>query len=109
MASTRPKSERLLSEKPIAAIAAKVPMRETGTASSGMIDARQVCRKMITTRTTSSIASTRVWSTARIDSRVKPVVSKTIRYSSPGGNRSLSFSIVARTASEVSMELEPGS
>ena len=43
-----------------------------------------------------------------MDSRVKPVVSNAISYSSPGGNRSLSFFITAWTASEVSMEFEPG-
>ena len=54
MASTRPNSDSALIEKPNASITAKVPMSETGTASSGMIDARQVCRKRITTSTTSS-------------------------------------------------------
>ena len=37
MASTRPNSVRLFSEKPNAAITAKVPMSETGIATSGMI------------------------------------------------------------------------
>ena len=49
MASTNPNTERLLSEKPIAAIAAKVPINDTGTASNGMMDARQLCRKITTT------------------------------------------------------------
>ena len=35
----------------------KVPTSDTGTAASGMIAARQVCRKMMTTMTTSRMAS----------------------------------------------------
>src|SRR5438876_12445200 len=42
MASTRPKSDKLLMENPHASMTAKVPMSDTGTAASGMIDARQV-------------------------------------------------------------------
>ena len=52
-------------------MAAKVPTMETGTASSGMIEARQVCRNRITTSTTSSTASSRVWTTALMESRTK--------------------------------------
>ena len=63
----------MLSEKPIASITAKVPTSDTGTAMSGMIDARQVCRKTITTTTTSRIASNSVSTTARIESRTKTV------------------------------------
>src|SRR5207247_10555634 len=84
IASTNPNSERVFREKPIAAIAAKVPISDTGTASNGIMEARQLCRKITTTNTTSNIASTSVWNTALIDSRVKPVVSTTIRYSKPG-------------------------
>ena len=36
---------------------AKVPTSDTGTATMGMIEARQVCRKMRTTSTTSARAS----------------------------------------------------
>ena len=52
---------------------ANVPTSETGTATSGMIEARQVCRKTTTTMTTSRIASNSVSTTARIDSRTKIV------------------------------------
>jgi hypothetical protein len=48
---------------------AKVPTSDTGTATSGMIDARQVWRNSRTTITTSAIASKRVITTARIESR----------------------------------------
>ena len=69
MASTSPNSDSVLSEKPSASMTAKVPTSDTGTATSGMIDARQVCRNTITTMTTSRMASNSVSTTARIDSR----------------------------------------
>jgi hypothetical protein len=52
---------------------AKVPTSDTGTATSGMIEARHVCRNTTTTTTTSRIASTSVCATALIDSRTKTV------------------------------------
>ena len=79
MASTRPNSERLLMENPKAAMAANVPISDTGTATSGMMEARQFCRNSTTTSTTSSMASIRVWRTARMDSRMKAEVSKAMR------------------------------
>jgi hypothetical protein len=48
-------------------------MMDTGTASSGITDARQVCRKMITTSTTSSTASISVCTTFSIDVCTKRV------------------------------------
>ena len=69
IASTRPKSDSVLSEKPEISMTAKVPTSETGTATSGMIDARHVCRKSSTTTTTSAIASNSVMTTARMESR----------------------------------------
>jgi hypothetical protein len=50
-------------------------MTETGTAISGMIEARHVCRKRMTTSTTSAIASSSVWMTASIEARTNWVVS----------------------------------
>ncbi len=73
MASTRPNSDRALIEKPNRYIAAKVPMIEIGTANSGMIEARQVCRNRMTTSTTSATASSSVWTTALIESRTNTV------------------------------------
>ncbi len=73
MASTRPKSDSVLSEKPRPSMIAKVPISDTGTATSGMIDARQVCRNTTTTMTTSRMASSRVCATALIDSRTNIV------------------------------------
>ena len=78
IASTSPKSDRLLRENPNACITARVPISETGTAHRGMIDARQFCRNKITTITTISIASMRVRNTALIESRTKTVVSNSI-------------------------------
>ena len=50
-----------------------VPTIDTGTASSGITDARHVCRNTTTTITTSRIASKSVFTTSRIDSRTKIV------------------------------------
>ena len=75
MASTRPNRDRLFSEKPNNFITANVPMSDTGTASIGMMDARQFCRNTITTSTTSSTASNNVCTTATMDSRANKVVS----------------------------------
>ena len=58
-----------LIEKPNTCITAKVPTIDTGTASRGMIEARQVWRNRITTSTTSAIASKSVWITASIEER----------------------------------------
>ena len=67
IASTRPNSDRLLSEKPNRLITKKVPTSEIGIATIGMMAARQVCRNRITTSTTSTSASTMVSMTASID------------------------------------------
>ncbi|MNF70195.1 hypothetical protein D3C84_520970 [compost metagenome] len=73
MASTRPNSDSALSEKPNMCITAKVPIKDTGTAASGMIEARQVCRNRITTSTTRMMASSRVCTTASMEPRTKMV------------------------------------
>jgi hypothetical protein len=44
-----------------------VPTIDTGTASKGMMDARQVCRNTTTTMTTSASASSRVLTTASME------------------------------------------
>ncbi|MNM76456.1 hypothetical protein D3C81_882820 [compost metagenome] len=73
MASTRPNSDSALSEKPNRCITAKVPISDTGTAISGMIEARQVCRNRMTTSTTSTSASNRVCTTASMEPRTNTV------------------------------------
>ncbi len=60
IASTRPNSVSTLIENPSSHSTAKVPMIDTGTATSGISDARQVCRNSTTTITTSRIASSSV-------------------------------------------------
>ena len=54
-------------------------------ATIGMIAARQLCRKTMITRTTSSIASSRVFCTSLIDSLMNSVGFQMILYSSPLG------------------------
>ena len=54
---------------------ANVPTSETGMASSGTSDARQLCRKTSTTSATSPIASNSVFTTSLMLSRTKVVVS----------------------------------
>ncbi len=75
MASTRPKSERVLMEKPNSGNKAKVPINDTGTASSGISVARQPCRKMKTTMMTSMMASTSVCSISFMPAVTASVVS----------------------------------
>src|SRR3974390_1838740 len=77
IASTSPNNDRLLIENPTASITANVPTSDTGTAASGMIEALHVCRKRITTMTTSKIASTRVCITASIECLTNTVGSYT--------------------------------
>src|ERR1700757_4399639 len=74
IASTKPNNDRLLSENPNAAITAKVPTNDTGTATIGMRVARQVCRNTSTTINTRTTASIKVWITASIDCSTKVVV-----------------------------------
>jgi len=73
IASTSPNSVSTLIEKPSSSRTANVPMIDTGTASSGMIDARQVCRNRTTTITTSSTASSSVVITDSMDWRTNTV------------------------------------
>ncbi|KAG1229328.1 hypothetical protein G6F68_019396 [Rhizopus microsporus] len=81
---------------------------ETGTASSGMMDARQVCRNRITTSTTSAMASSSVETTALIESRTKMVVSYTASYFTSAGMVFCISSIVEMTWSRISSALAPG-
>ena len=81
---------------------------DTGTASSGMMEARQVCRNRMTTSTTSATASSRVTMTALIDARTNCVGSYTMRYSTEAGKSADSSSMVRRTRSDTSSALAPG-
>ena len=75
IASTRPKSVRLLRLNPIAAMTANVPMIATGTATSGITADRQFWRNSSTTIATRITASRKVLKTSSIDSRMYGVVS----------------------------------
>ena len=75
MASTRPNIESVFTEKPSSGKKMKVPMRDTGTVSSGMIVARRFCRKMNTTSVTSTTASRKVWKIDSIEASTAGVVS----------------------------------
>src|SRR6516164_4588971 len=55
-ASTKPNRDRLLSDIPKAARIVNVPTRETGIATTGMMVARQLCRKRYTTPITRRMA-----------------------------------------------------
>jgi len=57
MASTIPKSESVLTEKPSSGNKANVPSNDTGTVNSGIRVARKFCRKTNTTSTTRTMAS----------------------------------------------------
>ncbi|MNV88890.1 hypothetical protein D3C71_1831330 [compost metagenome] len=85
-----------------------MPTTDTGTASSGMMDARQVCRNKITTSTTRAMASSSVWITDLIEARTNCVGSYAMRYSTPSGMFFWISSMVARTFDEMSSALEPG-
>ena len=76
---------------------AKVPTIDTGTASRGIIEARQVCKNTITTSTTNSTASSSVTTTFSIEVFTKRVGSYTMLYSTPGGKLAFNFSIFSRT------------
>src|SRR5690606_12378819 len=83
-------------------------MMDTGTASSGMMDARQVCRNAMTTMTTRAMASSSVVTTARMLDRTNWVGSYTMQLSSEGGKSAESSWMVWRTAADISSALAPG-
>ena len=70
-------------------------MMDTGTASSGMMEARQVCKKTMTTSTTRITASISVLCTALIESRTKTVGSQTDSKTTPSGRSLESRSMAA--------------
>ena len=108
IASTSPNKDRLLSVKPKAAMKKKVPISDTGMATSGMIAARQVCRNRITTSTTSTVASPMVSITASTDCRMNCVGLKKMPYLTPGGKRFDNSAIRLLTPSAVASAFEPG-
>ena len=75
IASTMPSMVTMLSEKPIASMAASVKTSETGIAVAGMIVVRQLCRNRNTTPITSASASASVTITSCIEADTNIVVS----------------------------------
>jgi hypothetical protein len=76
IASTRPKSDSVLIEKPRKGKKANVPMSDTGTAIRGMSVARQFWRKRKTTRITRTIACQSVLAISLIPSVTGRLVSR---------------------------------
>ena len=76
MASTRPKSDSVLIEKPMSGKIMNVPISDTGTASSGIKVARKPWRKMKTTITTRTRASKSVFTISLMPSLTASVVSR---------------------------------
>ena len=109
IASTSPNSVSALIGKPNASISANVPTIDTGTATSGITDARQFCRNTITTSTTSATASSSVVTTASIELCTKRVGVVDDAVLDAFGHVGLrAASIVARTASAAASAFEPG-
>ena len=75
IASTRPNSDSMFSEKSISHITAKVPISDTGIARIGTSEARQLCRKTSTTSATRPTAISSVWIRSVMLSRTNGVVS----------------------------------
>ncbi len=75
MASTSASRVTVLAENPTASRTAKVPIRLTGTATVGMMVARSLPRNRNTTITTRTNASARVFSTSRMVSETKVLLS----------------------------------
>ena len=98
IASTSASMVSELTVKPNKAISAKVPIKDTGMVTSGMMEARKVRRKTKITRATSTMASTMVWYTALMERSMKTELSLAISISMPGGKFSLMRGIMARMA-----------
>src|SRR3569623_3485538 len=73
--NTNPNMVSVLIEYPRIRKTQNVPSSTTGTAITGINVARQLCRKMNITTTTSAIASSRVFTTSSIESRMNFVES----------------------------------
>ena len=86
-----------------------VPIREMGTAMSGIRVALQLCSDRNTTNITSIRASNRVLYTSCIDSEIYVVMSNGISYVSPSGKLALISFMAFFTCSATSMAFAPGS
>ena len=105
IASTIANMVSMLIEKPSIASTPNVPNRTMGTAIVGISVARKFCRKRYMTRKTSTIASTRVLSTSRIDARTNSVVLNGNTSFRPFGNAASSWCAIASTSRAVASAL----
>ena len=70
MAKISPNKVNMLSENPNISMKPKVPIREIGTATTGISVARQLCRERKTTKITNTNASKSVLYTSWMDSEM---------------------------------------
>ena len=108
MASTRPKSVRVLRVNPISFMTAKVAMSETGIVSIGMMTALQLWRKNMMTIITMSVVSTKVTSTSSMEAVTKSVEFMITRYFTPSGKYCWRSSSLSLTFEATSRALAPG-
>ena len=101
-------NDRLLRLKPHRYITLKVPISDTGTAMAGISVARQLRKKINTTKITSAIEISSVRSISLSEARMVVVRSITTFMSMAPGSAAASCGINARTRSAVSMMLAPG-
>ena len=87
---------------------AKVPMIDTGTATSGMSVVRSLPRNRKTTIATSTKAMTSVWMTSSMVEVTNTVESQNTWYSRSSGKRCLRSSMTLRTCAATSTALAPG-
>src|SRR5206468_12812514 len=85
VASVIPNSVSEFMEKPNIFMKAKVPIKDTGMVTAGMMVARQSSRKRKITMMTIRIASSSVVTTSFTESPTTVVVSNAITYFIPGG------------------------
>ena len=105
IARTIAKSVSVLIENPRIRNEPKVAIRDTGTASIGIIVARQLCRNTNTITITRSSASKKVSATSNMDAFMKSVVSLISTYSISGGKSRLASSMTFLTPLTVSIAL----
>ena len=80
MARTNPNREMRLIENPRSFIMRKVPIRETGIVTDGMMVDLQSCRKINRVNTTNRMAISRVITTSLIEAEMNWVVSRGTPY-----------------------------
>ena len=98
----------MLTENPTAGKNMKAPTSETGIVNIGISVARQFCRKMKITSTTSAIASSRVLTISNAPSVTGTVVSSVSADCMSAGNFRASSAILAFARFAAFSALDPG-